>query len=51
MKIFLLLIAIVLLVSAVVIMYTEKSRESIGLGMIMCGISGYLFRMVTDDDL
>jgi hypothetical protein len=50
MKILYLLIAIVLLASAMVILFTETEVKILGCASAMSAIGGYLLRMVTEEE-
>lgn len=50
MKLLILFIALVFMVTAIVIVFTETKREVIGCALVMSAIAGFGFRMVTSDD-
>lgn len=50
MKAVILLIALVLLISAISIICTETKISSLGIALGLCVIAGYLFKEVTNED-
>lgn len=50
MKIIILLISLILLVSAIIILYTETEKSALGSAPVMCTLAGFGFRIVTEED-
>jgi hypothetical protein len=51
MRAFILLIGLVLLVSAIVIIFTETKKEALGSAVGAAVIAGFCFRISTEDDI
>lgn len=50
MKILPLFFGVILLVMSIVILFTEMTRDTMGIALGMCVVAGWLFRAVTEED-
>lgn len=46
-----LLVGLVLLVSSIVILFTETKRETLGFALGMCLLAGFSFRFATEEEI
>jgi hypothetical protein len=51
MRAMMLLVGLVLLVSSIVIIFTETKRETLGVAVGAAVIAGFCFRISTEDDI
>jgi hypothetical protein len=51
MRIVLLIVGLILLISAIVILFTETKRETLGFAIGMATLAGFCFRVVTEEDI
>lgn len=50
MKLLFLAVGLVLLVSSIVIIFTESKRDALGLAICMSCVAGYCFRITTEEN-